>query len=66
MLLALGPATAGTQCGEWEWQSPLPMGNWLYGVWGSDGSNVYAMGDAGTSVHYYGAVWSPMSSGTTE
>ena len=35
------------------------------GVWGSSSSNVFAVGDAGTILHYDGTSWSPMSSGTT-
>jgi hypothetical protein len=33
--LALSPAAAQAQAGGWEWQNPLPQGNWLYDVWGS-------------------------------
>jgi hypothetical protein len=38
----------------------------LYGVWGSSGSDVFAVGEAGTILHYDGATWIPMSSGTTD
>jgi photosystem II stability/assembly factor-like uncharacterized protein len=66
LLLALGPAAVQAQCGEWQWQNPLPTGNWLYGVWGSSGGDVFTVGDAGTILHYDGSTWSTMSSGTTE
>jgi hypothetical protein len=36
----------------------------LSGVWGSSGSDVFAVG--GTILHYDGTDWSPMSSGTTQ
>ena len=34
----------------WCWQNPLPQGNHLYGVWGSDANNVWAVGLGGTIV----------------
>ena len=34
-------------------------------MWGSSGSNVFAVGDSGTILHYDGSSWSAMSSGTT-
>jgi uncharacterized repeat protein (TIGR01451 family) len=37
----------------------------LKGVWGSGGSDVFAVGDVGTILHYDGAAWSAMSSGTS-
>jgi hypothetical protein len=39
--------------------------NSLEGVWGSSGSDVFAVGDNGTILHYDGSTWSPMASGTT-
>jgi hypothetical protein len=50
----------------WEWQNPLPQGNDLYGVWGSSGTDVFAVGGSGTIMHYDGSAWSAMSSGTTD
>jgi len=38
---------------------------WLYGVWGSSASNVFAVGGKGTILHYDGHTWSKMNSGTT-
>ena len=38
----------------------------LYGVWGSSGSNVMAVGYEGTVIRYDGINWTPMESGTTE
>jgi hypothetical protein len=65
LLLALGPTDVQAQDGDWEWQNPLPQGNHLYAVWGSSGSDVFAVGTGGTILHYDGADWSPMDSGTT-
>ena len=36
----------------------------LYAVWGSSGSDVFAVGDSGTIMHYNGSTWSKMSSST--
>ena len=49
----------------WTWQSPLPTGHDLYGVWGT-GSNVTAVGGYGTIVRYDGSDWSSMNSGTNQ
>jgi len=40
-----------------------PIG--LYGIWGTDESNVYAVGDGGGILHWNGIAWSSMTSGTT-
>ena len=37
----------------------------LDGVWGSSATDVFAVGDSGTILHYNGSAWSAMSSGTT-
>lgn len=51
---------------EWEWQTPVPQGNALKGVWGSSSSDVFAVGAGGAIVHYGGDCWTPMRSGITE
>lgn len=33
---------------SWNWRNPLPQGNALYGAWGTDASNVWAVGSSGT------------------
>ena len=38
----------------------------LYGVWGSSGGNVFAVGAGGTIIHYDGAKWSTMASTITK
>jgi hypothetical protein len=37
----------------------------FYGIWGSSGSDVFAVGEYGTILHYDGTSWSSMVSGTT-
>jgi hypothetical protein len=63
----LGSAMASpvTGPGGWEWQNPLPQGNLLWSVWGNSSSDVFAVGDAGTILHWDGTAWSAMSSGTS-
>ena len=39
--------------------------NWLNGVWGSSPSDVFAVGERGTILHYDGSAWSAMASGTS-
>ena len=34
------------------------------GVWGSSNSDVFAVGDGGTILHYDGSTWTTMNSGT--
>ena len=45
----------------------LVLGIGWYGIWGSSGNNVFAVGDGviNNVYHYDGSVWSPMTSGTT-
>ena len=50
---------------EWEWQNPLPQGNNLNSVWSNSSNDVYAVGYNGTILHYDGATWNTMSSGTS-
>jgi hypothetical protein len=37
----------------------------LYSIWGPDSSNVFAVGQAGTILHYNGSAWRSMNSRTT-
>jgi hypothetical protein len=48
------------------WQ-PMTSGTieQLHGIWGSSASDVFAVGDAGTILHYDGNRWTPMTSGTS-
>jgi len=38
----------------------------LYGVWGSSGNDVFAVGSVGKILHYNGSNWSAMDSGVTK
>jgi hypothetical protein len=60
IMILNGTATAG-------W-SAMNSGTteYLYDVWGNSGSDVFAVGENGTILHYDGSNWSSMSSGTTE
>ena len=40
--------------------------NNLNGLWGSSGSDVFAVGDSGTILHYDGTAWSAVPSPTTD
>jgi hypothetical protein len=40
---------------EWCWQSPLPEGNSLLGIWGTSPTDVWAVGDA--ILHWDGRAW---------
>ncbi len=41
-------------------------GEWLKGLWGNDSTDVYAVWENGTILHYDGVVWSSMESWTME
>ena len=56
------PASASTS--HWTWQNPLVQGNALRRVWGTSPSDIFAVGDSGTILHYDGSTWSSMISGT--
>ena len=63
-LLLFSFGSTATQAADW---SAMSSGTtwWLEGVWGSSGSNVFAVGGDGTILHYNGSSWSAMSSGTS-
>jgi len=65
LLLAMMPISAQNGDNEWEWENPLPQGNWLLGTWVGDSSDVFAVGGEGTILYFNGSGWSAMSSGTT-
>jgi hypothetical protein len=48
--------------------SPMasPTTSLLYGVWGTSGSNAFAVGLGGTILRYNGTSWTTMNSGTAE
>lgn len=54
-----------TQAQAQSWQ-PMTSGTTviLYGVWGSSATDVFAVGDMSTILHYDGMSWAPMAAGT--
>src|SRR5438309_12107938 len=48
----------------WCWSNPLPQGNPLWSVWGSASTDVWAVGEGGTILHWDGSTWSGVSSAT--
>jgi len=49
-----------------EWQHPRPQGNDLRRLWGFPDGTFYAVGEAGTVLHYDGASWELMDTPTRE
>lgn len=45
------------------WSNPLPQGNPIRGTFALGPTDVWAVGDAGTVLHYNGTAWSLVSSG---
>jgi hypothetical protein len=43
-----------------HYENPLPQGNALRGVWGSGPTDVWAVGDRGSLLHFDGATWAPV------
>ncbi len=41
----------------WCWENPLPQGNTLNAVWASGASDVWAVGEVGTLLHFNGQYW---------
>jgi hypothetical protein len=50
---------------NWCWYSPLPHGNLIRQVWGTENNDIWAVGDAGTILHWDGYQWSQVESKTT-
>ncbi len=61
-----GPTVQPVGCSvdAWCWQFPSPQGNALLATWGSSAQDVWAVGGAGTIVHYDGSKWSMVRSPT--
>jgi hypothetical protein len=63
IVLATVPVTAGSFA---VWASmDSGAASDLHGIWGSNDTDVFAVGSSGTIVHYDGSKWSLMSSGIT-
>jgi hypothetical protein len=62
----LGDAANGFCVGEgWCWGNTTLQGNALNSVWGTGAKDLWAVGEAGTILHWDGSAWSPVPSGTT-
>ncbi|MDM8552377.1 Calx-beta domain-containing protein [Desulfobacterales bacterium HSG2] len=66
IILTVSPATYAQDHAypDAAW-TPVPTGTeYLSGIWGTSGSDIFAVGDIGVVLHYDGKAWTPMSSGT--
>lgn len=62
-----GPSGSGVCIRDgWCWQNPVPQGDDLNAVWGSDPRHVWAVGSRGLIVLRSGRSYSAQPSGTTE
>ena len=50
---------------NWCWHHPLPQGNALKGLSGTGLTDVWAVGDAGTALHYDGQAWTLIPTGVS-
>lgn len=50
----------------WCWGYPRPIGIKLNRLWGTSPSDVWAVGEGGTILHFDGARWSRVASGTND
>ena len=57
-------AVPGVSTATVEWSVVRPPTYQVASVWGSSGTDVFAVGDKGTILHYDGDSWDPMNSGT--
>ena len=46
---------------RWCFTNPLPQGNTIWSAWALDANNVWAVGEAGTLIHWDGRDWSGQS-----
>jgi hypothetical protein len=65
-LWAVGNFTMHWDGHTWSTPTPFPVETLLHAVWSNAATDVYAVGVGGTIIHWDGAGWSPMSSGTSE
>lgn len=71
--VAPAPATSGESVPEghgprssWRWQVRSPPGRELRAIWGSGPADVFAVGQAGTVLHYDGERWESQPSGADQ
>lgn len=48
------------------WSNPLPQGNAVRGMFALSGSDVWAVGDAGTALHYDGTSWTSVTTSVSD
>ena len=66
LVLVLVPYTEVTAASPDGWATQTSGTAWtLYGVWGTSPTDVFAVGENGTILHYDGASWGSMSSGVS-
>lgn len=51
---------------RWRWANPLPQGQTLTAAWAASERDVWAVGVAGTILHFDGGRWTCVPSGTTQ
>ncbi|MFL5306708.1 MAG: hypothetical protein ACJ8F1_15940 [Polyangia bacterium] len=63
---ASGPPVAGDICYQSGlcWDRPRPQGEQLNAVWAANANDVWAVGDGGTALHFDGASWRRVPTGT--
>jgi hypothetical protein len=49
----------------WCWEYPFPVGDDLHGVWAASEKDAWIVGDKGIVLHWDGARWASVPSGTT-
>ncbi len=62
----LGPVVPQAICSvdHWCWVNPLPTGNGMVGTFGFSPTDVWAVGSAGTILHWDGKVWKSYAGAT--
>jgi hypothetical protein len=64
LVLVLVPCTEVTAASSAGWAIQTSGTTWtLNGVWGTSSTDVFAVGENGTILHYNGAIWDSMDSG---
>ncbi len=65
VLVSMLVTASGSALAGW---TPMTSGTTkrLADIWGTSGSDIFAVGWTGTILHYNGSAWTPMTSGTTK
>jgi hypothetical protein len=59
------PEAPGLCMNGWCWSNPVPQGNSIFSICGRSPSDVWLAGNAGTILHWDGATWAVIPTGTT-